>query len=310
MNFLEQIHHTFARTIRPITRIRGTYRLFRPINRAFLGLGVPPIRVAKMRDGTSMRIDLRSITEWWAFYSGSYDDAALGFIEDLLSRIGGDFLDVGGNIGMYAVRVAARLDPEQRAICFEPMPDNAERIRQNAELNSVSEQVDVHEIALSNEQGKATLVLREDFEQGSMTGNASIAISSEADQNFKRIEVETCRFDDLRRRDGLQELPVAKVDIEGHEDFFLSGAREYLRGERPIIITEINNWYYEQRGTTSSEVFSATIPDDYEAALFRSSGLKPTLSACRISELASLRRLETCVFFPPERKPVLDLAIA
>lgn len=194
-----------------------------------------------MRDGTRMIVDLRCKTERFSLYSGCYDDASINLLRKLLERFDGHFLDVGGNIGMYSVRIATSLDPRRRSLCFEPMPSNADRILDNARLNDVADRVDIHRIALSDTNGQAELVLRDDFVMGSKTGNASIAISSETDLAFRRITVAMKRFDDLLN--GLPEgaCRVAKVDIEGHEDYFLRGASGWLRRDRPVILLEVNN---------------------------------------------------------------------
>jgi hypothetical protein len=71
-----------------------------------------------MREGTRMRIDLRSQTEWYEFYSGRYDDAAIMLIQKLLSQVNVDFLSVGGNVGLYAVRVAAGIGGGSAETCL------------------------------------------------------------------------------------------------------------------------------------------------------------------------------------------------
>ena len=248
-----------------------------------------------------MRLDLRSQTEWYAFYSGHYDDAAINLLRNLLSQTGGHFLDVGGNIGMYAVRVVANLNTTT-CLCFEPMPDNAARILQNAKLNDAEERVQVHQVALSDTEGETELVLREDFEMGSATGNASIAISEDADGRFRKIQVPMRRFDDiLEAEEGGKRFHVAKVDIEGHEDFFFRGASAWLQGDRPVILTEVNNWFYEKRGTTSSDVFAPCLPPKYEVALLKGNTRNAQLEECSVDQLAGLRRIETCVLYPAER---------
>jgi FkbM family methyltransferase len=248
-----------------------------------------------------MRLDLRSQTEWYSFYSGQYDDACIALVRELLAQIEGDFLDVGGNIGMYAVRTATLLGESRRSLCFEPMPNNAARILENAHQNNCKGQVEIHQIALSDTEGETTLVLREDFQMVSKTGNASIAISEEADAHFLKIKVHTRRFDDFLAEQGSAKFPVAKVDIEGHEDFFLRGAAAWLHRDRPIIFTEINNWFYQKRGTTSSAVFASSLPKDYQIALFKFWGTSCVLEPFRIDELTGLQSVETCLLYPPER---------
>jgi hypothetical protein len=41
--------------------------------------GAPPVHIARMRAGHRMLLDLRSGTEWFAYYSGSFDDGRIQF---------------------------------------------------------------------------------------------------------------------------------------------------------------------------------------------------------------------------------------
>lgn len=309
MSTVENVQRTFVGAIRPLSRTPGIARICKFFNRRFLSAGAAPIQTTRMLDGTRMWLDLRSATEWYSFYSGRYDDAAIDLIRKLLSRLEGNFLDVGGNVGMYAVRVAAGLGDGRRSVSFEPMPDNAERIRENARLNGVDDRVDVHEIALSDAEGETQLVLREDFELGSATGNASIAISEAADGRYRKLNVPMRPFDDVLAEMSDARFPVVKVDIEGHEDFFLRGAKDWLHRERPIILTEVNNWYFEQRGTTSSAVFYQTLPENYEVALLQEHGNACKLTPSRVEDLATLGMIETCILVPAEKREMLTQAV-
>jgi FkbM family methyltransferase len=295
------LHQGVSKVLRPFSHVRGMGRVCRLLNRSFLRAGSSPVQETLMRDGTRIVLDLRSQTEMFSFYSGRYDDAAISLIRKLLMRFDGDFLDVGGNIGMYAVRVVAGLAAERRCVCYEPMPDNAARIRENARLNGLQGRLEIHEIALSDKEGEAELVLREDFEMGSATGNASVAISEDADGSFRKIRVPMRRFDDIIAELSPSIFCVAKVDIEGHEDFFLRGAAAWLARDRPIILSEINNWFYKKRGTTSSAVFKPSLPKNYEIALLRVNGANCTLEPCPVDALAGLQQLETIVIYPAER---------
>ena len=301
MSTVETIQHAYVSAMRPFSRVRGMGRISKFFNRRFLMAGAPPVQVTIMRDGTRMQLDLRCHTEWFPYYTGRYDDAAIGLIRNLLARNEGDFLDVGGNVGMYAVRVAAGLPGGRRSVSFEPLQSNAARIRENARLNGVEDRVVVHEMALSDADGVAELVLRQDFDFGSETGNASIAISDEVDEGYTKVRVRMRRFDDVLAEMADARFQVAKVDIEGHEDFFLRGAKDWLHRERPIVLTEVNNWFFVQRGTTSSQVFSETLPETYVLAVLEERGGKSTLSAIGVQDLAAAGMIETCIMAPAER---------
>lgn len=305
---LVNILNTFAQGLRPFTKLRGSMRICRIARNIMLWAGASPIRIANMSDGTQMRVDLRSQTEWFTFFSGRYDDDIIFLISRLVSRLGGDFADVGANIGMYAVRVASCSSGVFKSFCFEPMPANVQRIRSNAALNGLGDRIVVHELALSDHEGEAELVLREDFELGSATGNASLAISDAADGTFMRINVATKRFDNVLVKENILTIPIIKVDIEGHEDLFLEGARIYLDEQRPIIFSEINNWFYEKRGKTSSEVFGANLPEGYSVARLDQAQGNLAVNWIRFEQLAGLRSVENVVFCPDEKRTVLESA--
>ena len=130
-------------------------------------------------------------------------------------------VDVGGNVGFWAVPLARRAQVH----AFEPVPSNAARIRDNAALNDVRRTLTVHEVALSDAPAQLTLSLREDFQRGAGTGNAAVVIDA-SDDVFASIEVVADTLDHQVARLGLTRLDVMKVDIEGHEDLALEGARE------------------------------------------------------------------------------------
>ena len=61
---------------------------------------------------------------------------------------------------------------------------------------------------------------------------------------------------------------VIKVDIEGHEDYFMKGAKEILRTHRPIVLTEVNKPYYETRKKSLDEIFFPIMPPNYKIFKF------------------------------------------
>ncbi|WP_419911742.1 FkbM family methyltransferase [Hoeflea sp.] len=302
---IDKLHSVAAKGLRQWSTTRRGYRTCLRINRSLLKRGAAPVKICKMADGTKMKIDLRSHTEWYAYWSGWYDDYTVGLICKLLRMSTGHFLDVGANIGLYAVRVAAQMPSGRSALCFEPVPGNILRLRENVDLNGASGKVLIWQKALSDKNGTVSLVLREDFETGSQTGNASIAISKEADLAFNQIEVETQTFDSICDQYPDWEIPVAKMDIEGHEDLFLRGASNWLDRDRPIIFTEINNWYFQMRGTTSTDAFRASLSNDYRFARLRRNG---ALEWIAIEMLARLPTIDNVVLCPREKTAMLENA--
>lgn len=259
-----QIQSLTAGLVRPFAKVRGAHRLCRVMNQAFLALGSSPVRIARTVDDALMMVDLRSGAEWFTYYSGRYDEREIKLIKILLAERG-DFLDVGGNIGIYAVRIGRLLAKTGRRVyCFEPVPANRRRIEQNLELNGLKDIVSVYDVALSSAEGVVDIVLREDFILGAETGNASVAISEEADGAFNRIQARSAPFDAIRHESDIGPISVLKVDIEGHEDQFLRGAKNMIKTDQPIMFSEVNSWYFERRGLTVDAAFEGVLPSDYK----------------------------------------------
>jgi FkbM family methyltransferase len=203
--------------------------------------GDHPIVTGRMRLGYRMRIDLRSWVEAFAYYTGRYETELVATALSLMP-VGGVALDVGANVGFWAVPFAQR----GTVHAFEPVPSNAARLAENAALNGVSDRLCIHEVALSDHAGSAVITLREDFLRGAETGNAALAIDHD-DDRFQSLTVGRDTLDSLVSGLRLDRIDVMKVDIEGHEDSFLRGARNTIAGARPVIFIEWNRSYYERR---------------------------------------------------------------
>jgi len=194
-------------------------------------------------------LDLRSRTEFVPFYTGAYDGKIISQLVSLFDE-NWIVLDVGANIGFYAVPFARKIQTlNGRLLCFEPVPENYDRLRENLQLNNLDREcVQTYRFALSNTAGKLQIILREDFKSGGGTGNASVFIDDQADGEFKAIQVEAIRLDDFVQENLHGRIDFIKVDIEGHEDLFFEGADAVLRRDRPIVFSEFNEDYYRRRG--------------------------------------------------------------
>lgn len=210
----------------------------------------PPYVIAPMKLGYRMRVDLRSRTEVFAYYTGRYDTALIASARRLLTTDGVAF-DVGANVGFWTVPLA--LDGA-RVVAYEPVPSNATRVRENADLNAVAHRVEVREVALSDAVGEITLSLREDFERGAGTGNAAVVIDA-TDEHFASCVAAVDTLDSQADALEIDRLDVVKLDVEGHEDFVLRGARASLERFRPTLYVEWNRHYYDRRGVDPTEAF-------------------------------------------------------
>ena len=233
-----------------VPSFRGRGRLLWSLNSLLLRRGdVNSPAVAQMRPGHRMLVDLRSKTEFHAYYTGEYDAENLRAVSALAER---DWiaLDIGANIGFHAVPLALTLRSlggQGKLYCFEPVPANRERLEQNLVLNGARDVCEVLEFGLSNAPGEAQITLREDFEFGSATGNAALVIQDGLDTRFRTLPVALKRLDDWAGERGLARLDFIKIDVEGHEDLVFEGALNTLARFRPLLLAEMNNSYFQRR---------------------------------------------------------------
>ena len=291
-----------------LTKVRGGYRILKCINALNKAVG-PVTRITNLKDGSRMKLDLRSGTEWPSYYSKSYDDPLVKFLIRVIQETGGEFLDIGANIGFYAVRVALGLSDTQNVRAFEPVGSKASRLRENINLNNLSN-VSVYEIALSDHNGSAEIVLREDFQGGSATGNASLAISNAADAGFNKVRIVTQRLDDFVEQQGIGTIGLIKIDVEGHEDLCFAGAAEVLARDFPIVFSEINNWYFNKRGVRSGTALRSSLPREYKAFKIRDFGNHLTFEKVSFDELSDLSGMHNVVFCPDFRMAQMNAAFS
>lgn len=126
------------------------------------------------------------------------------------------FIDVGANVGAYALFVAARGGADATVVAVEPHPVVRARLAFNiAASGHAGTRIVPH--ALSDRAGKVRLRIL-----AGNIGNTTIAEAAGARFADGGIEVETETLQALAERHGLQRIDAIKMDIEGHEDAVLS----------------------------------------------------------------------------------------
>jgi FkbM family methyltransferase len=140
-------------------------------------------------------------------------------------------LDLGANIGTFSVYyhgVLKNIDRKCHFYLFEPLPHNLEFLEQNVRDNDLRT-YSIFPRAVCDRSGDHVDL----FTGGSFTGPTIIPTEKYvAEQSTGSIEVETLKIDDL----GLQNVGLIKLDIEGAEELALTGMRETIARNLPIIL--------------------------------------------------------------------------
>jgi FkbM family methyltransferase len=289
---LASLQRASIAAVRALPPVRGRGKLAAAMSGALLRAGASPLVATTMNAGHRLILDTRVPSQLWAAYLGDYDRANLAALRRFIRRAG-LVLDVGANIGFYSVPLAIA---GARVLAFEPVPQNVARPRQNVALNGLERAIDIHAVALSSEAGSAEITLREDFAGGGGVGNAAIAITDGKDGEFATVNVPLARLDALFPSIGAGgHIDVIKVDIEGHEDHFLRGARATIIEHRPVILMEMNRWYYERRGLDLDALLPTLLPDGYRPHSISEKGPAP------IDSLSAIESAADVLLIPVER---------
>jgi FkbM family methyltransferase len=146
----------------------------------------------------------------------------------------GDVLyDVGANVGFLTVIGARHVGPTGHVYAFEPVPDNADLVRRNAERNGLSN-VTVVEKAVSDTSGRGELVLAE------YSGGAALSTATRPPDATTTISVELVTIDDAVST-AMPPPALVKIDVEGAEIDVLRGMADTIRKHRPTIVCEIDD---------------------------------------------------------------------
>ena len=165
------------------------------------------------------------------FYFGLYDRRELELVSERL-RSGGDFVDVGAHIGMYAIRSALELGGRGRVLAFEPNPAARAQLVTNVELNGCANVV-VVAAAAADAPGTAALHVPE---------TADPSFSSLVGGRFaegESVDVDVTTVDAAVAEHGLRPAAV-KIDVEGREVDVVRGMAATVEAFRPVVLVEVS----------------------------------------------------------------------
>jgi FkbM family methyltransferase len=168
-----------------------------------------------------------------------------------------DFLvDVGANIGWYALH-AAMLNQKVKSIyCFEPLSLNREFLERNIASNKQAEKICVFHYALGSAQEEKELY----WTPAEKGATSFYNVRELTNPNYEAVEVR--RLDDMNLK--LGELSVIKIDTEGSEYFVLDGAQATVRKYRPIVFCEILRKWSRKAGVDYNSAIRLMTSFNYE----------------------------------------------
>jgi FkbM family methyltransferase len=167
------------------------------------------------------------------------------------------FVDIGANVGLYSLFVAARAGDRARILAIEPQPGIVDRLRFNLAANPRAD-VTLAPIALSDRDGVAELVL-----DGNDSGGTHLdKHTARRGADGRVVTVPSKTLMAVLADTGIAAIDALKIDVEGAEDLVLV---PFLRDAPQDLLPKLL-LIEDTRGFWEADVFALLEGRGYTAA--------------------------------------------
>ncbi len=159
---------------------------------------------------------------------GNHEKFATRELQKRLGR-GWHVIDLGANIGYYALMEAMRVGSSGKVYAIEPVPDNYDLLLRNIKLNGLESIVQGCRLAIGEKRGNVPMTI-------SRFMNRHTFLGLEPEATVGLLDVPMVTFRDFVKEHGvdLAKLALIRMDIEGYEAEVLPGIVEVLRGRTNV----------------------------------------------------------------------------
>jgi FkbM family methyltransferase len=170
--------------------------------------------------------------QWYFWGYSGYEPATTKLLQTLLNTRS-CVLDVGANIGYYALLAASMVEGRGQVHAFEPAPEVFRSLRQNVDLNHFRS-LKINEMAVSDLDGELRLFVPLDL---AARTNASLVEGFV--ENVRPVNVPSVRLDTYCEANQIERVDLLRVDVEGAEVAVLRGIGTLLQSCQPDIVCEV-----------------------------------------------------------------------
>ncbi len=179
---------------------------------------------------SGMRLDVSPRRER-SYIFGTHEPGVQEVLPSLV-RHGTTVLDIGANIGFFALGLGRLVGSQGKVVAFEPNAPSVARLRRNVELNQAT-QVVVEECAVSDYDGEAQ------FSNALSDTQGRFADLPYLPSNARMVTVPCCKVDSYLQRTRLKPAFIM-MDVEHAEGRVLKGMQETMSSLRPTLLIEMH----------------------------------------------------------------------
>jgi|CXWL01.1.fsa_nt_gi FkbM family methyltransferase len=161
----------------------------------------------------------------WLLYNDIMDWPEFPFLQSYL-RAGDTVVDVGANIGIYALWMSRFIGASGTLIAFEPSAECFSRLSRQVAQNGL-DRIVLERKAVADVSGSMRLTRGRDMEN-------RVLAESEVSDDVEAVDVVT--LDEYARTAAMKEVNFLKIDVEGAEALVMDGADSLLRQKRIAVM--------------------------------------------------------------------------
>ncbi len=149
-------------------------------------------------------------------------------------------LDIGSNIGYYALLESKIIGNKGRVIAIEPSPKNFQYLKQNIELDDITN-IHAYNFAVGDHDGEINFVI-------SKVSNLCYVLSDgePIPDSSKVIKIPLKKIDTFVKEEHLEKIDFIRMDVEGYEVKLFEGMWNTLRQFKPLIQMEFHKGLLSQ----------------------------------------------------------------
>ncbi len=212
--------------------------------------GQPVIEINVM--GFNMYVDLSDPGLSWQLISRGCREVEHGNDIREHLRPGMTGIDLGANIGYFALMEATIIGPTGRLYCVEPVSKNVELLRKNIKRNSFTDIVNISQNIVGSEKKRLRITLSD-----ASNSHRVMPGHNESFSKNKYEEVEAVSVDEFMELNNLrpEDIDFLRCDIEGYEVVAFSGMKKILESKTPFhLFIELHPDVYPEFGTSVEDV--------------------------------------------------------
>jgi len=194
--------------------------------------------------GNKMFVDLRNNRIGFHLVKyGIWEPDTVKWLNEFL-HLGMKVLDIGANIGYFALIEAKIVGNSGKVYAVEPDPRNLELLRKNVQINNLHN-VELFDCAISNRSGVENFYLSK-----TSSHNSLLPIS----KKLGELKVRAYTVDDFLKENGIGWIDAIRMDVEGAEGKIIDGASLTLE-KAEVIFVEIHPQLIRLTGYSTKWIF-------------------------------------------------------